>query len=307
MTFCTPPLIDRHPARTTHRRSAFTLVELLVVIGIIAVLISILLPTLSRANEAAKRTQCLSNMRELGNALRIYASENKDACPIGGIAFSPASNHQPGSNPNMQYGFTYTVYWRGASGEGIAGLGYLAFSGLLKSPKAFYCPSEVDDFWLYNTPVNPWVFGTKGELNFPPSGSANCRLSYNSRPAAAYFPVHPTDKSNTPILTDPPYPRAFPKFSRLKNRAILADLIAYPQAVVRRHKHGINVLYANGSAQWVNRGDFNNAAYLPPRWLWRTWNVGVFLGLPDSYALYNPNASDVQGFGLWNLLDKASR
>jgi prepilin-type N-terminal cleavage/methylation domain-containing protein/prepilin-type processing-associated H-X9-DG protein len=59
------------------RAAGFTLVELLVVIGVLAVLIGLLLPALSKARQAGLRTQCLSNMRSLAIAQVIYAAENR--------------------------------------------------------------------------------------------------------------------------------------------------------------------------------------------------------------------------------------
>jgi prepilin-type N-terminal cleavage/methylation domain-containing protein/prepilin-type processing-associated H-X9-DG protein len=63
------------------KHTAFTLVELLVVIGIIALLISMLLPALNKARQAAQAVNCLSNLRQVGNAVMFYVQDNKGTMP----------------------------------------------------------------------------------------------------------------------------------------------------------------------------------------------------------------------------------
>lgn len=72
-------------ALSSARSRAFTLVELLVVIGIIAVLISILLPVMGRARESANNVKCMSNLRTIGQAMAGYQAENKGSLPWGFI------------------------------------------------------------------------------------------------------------------------------------------------------------------------------------------------------------------------------
>src|SRR6185503_13696795 len=72
-------------------RTAFTLVELLVVIAVIAVLASLLLPALAKAKKRARAAQCLSNLKQLGIGMRIYADENEGIVQLDGFITSTNS------------------------------------------------------------------------------------------------------------------------------------------------------------------------------------------------------------------------
>lgn len=82
----------------TRRSAAFTLIELLVVLAVITVLISLLLPAVSKVRERATAVQCLSNVRQCGLALQAYANNFKGVLPAGGAMPTDANVGQPWMN-----------------------------------------------------------------------------------------------------------------------------------------------------------------------------------------------------------------
>jgi prepilin-type N-terminal cleavage/methylation domain-containing protein len=138
----------RHP----RARAGFTLVELLVVIGIIAVLLGILLPALSRASGQAKRLSCLSNMRQLGQYFAIYLNDNKGVFP------RPAVNSL----------YEDWIWWQ--PGRDIKQGAIAKIAGHKFKPELYRCP--VDELKIhsggypYSYSVNEKICGYQG-VNHP--------------------------------------------------------------------------------------------------------------------------------------------
>src|SRR5689334_25106138 len=86
----------------TKRSKGFTLIELLVVIAIIALLAAILFPVFARARENARRTACLSNLKQLGLAFIQYSQDYDESFPMGNISGS--------SGLHLGYGWASRVY-----------------------------------------------------------------------------------------------------------------------------------------------------------------------------------------------------
>src|ERR1700712_5787608 len=84
------PSQTEHSMKKSHLARAFTLIELLVVIAIIAILAAILFPVFAQAKQAAKKTQDLSNTKQIGTSLVMYATDNDDLTPLLRIVLSNA-------------------------------------------------------------------------------------------------------------------------------------------------------------------------------------------------------------------------
>ena len=266
--------------RKTH--NAFTLVELLVVIGIIAVLIGILMPALSKARQQAQRTQCLSNLRQIHVYYTQYSIQNHDRVPIGYLQGFRQMNYTIWShNSFASNGFdnAFVLYGLLAHCKQTDG----TMDGIIRTPSILYCPSRTDDSNQFDAPNNPWWPGK--------DTSKDCRASYSCRPVVDWG--NPASAKN---LVE------WPRLTKLKSKAIFADTISDNDDLVQSHKTGANVLYGHGGATWVPKAVFwNDLKNCTADFQARDNNDDILKTIKQSDGKARPTDKEVSG--VWVDLD----
>ncbi len=138
----------------------FTLVELLVVIGIIALLISILLPSLNKARQQANEVKCLSNLRQLSLACTMYANAHKGTLPPVAALADPSTGYT--SPTNLGYRWSRLILPFMTAGKEF---GTVAGAETAKNVEYFVCPS--DFVTRLDQSVKPSSYGLNHDVQPP--------------------------------------------------------------------------------------------------------------------------------------------
>lgn len=223
---------------TPCRRHAFTLIEILVVVAIIALLIAILIPSLRRARDQALKVVCGSNLSQLGKSLYTYMHDSKGHLPT--LYRTPTS---------------FTTYYMYRPETGKINLGLLARNQYASDPELFYCPTQnrEDSASLsYNSDDNPWA----GPTFTPPEA---VRSSYLAR--LVEVPKTTTQIGSTKKTEPMPAGKFIDwKVEKYNQKAIYSDFtgtngfqgggIIIGYIWMPHRSRGFNKLYGDSSVLW---------------------------------------------------------
>jgi prepilin-type processing-associated H-X9-DG protein len=234
-------MLGRRRRRSVSQPSAFSLIELLVVIGIIALLIALLLPTLSRARETARRLVCLSNLRQMVVAASAYVAESKGRYPV-----AQYSMPNPGGG-GFEYAWDFTTVI-------VPGAPQTVVPGLLWGPHATnlkiqQCPSFEGSS---NSNIDPYT-----GYNYNTSYIGHGQGEYGPQDANGIVPpakvTQITNTAGTAIFGDGQYSAGADKFMRAPwpspNDQEMATGIRSAGTQGFRHLGKTNVAFCDGHAE----------------------------------------------------------
>ncbi|MCC6234880.1 MAG: type II secretion system protein [Verrucomicrobiales bacterium] len=266
----TPPSSRAFPLRT--RASAFTLIELLVVIAIIAILASMLLPALANAKTKAVGIKCLSNMRQWGLALNVYATENEDRVPRDGTddngqyGVDTGATEGPGS-PNDPYAWFNALppsagekplsnYWAGATAPRLD----LPFPGG-RSP-FWHCPAakpSSKDQFLQNGAFGFFSLVMNVDLKLLSTIKNNVQgnsYTYPDMPRLSTIP----NPSGTVLLTDGAFSPSLETYTATPPRNGIFPAGRSTHFAQRHSNRGGNLVFVDGHAAFYKRSYITNGS-----------------------------------------------
>jgi type II secretory pathway pseudopilin PulG len=156
------------------REEAFTMTELAVVIVALLLLALVVLPAVIRSNGQVLRAKCANNLRQLGVAVQLYASESNDYVPV--------CAWPNGQGPWQSYTVARILPGTGTLIRGYMGPGLLVRAGIISDPEIFYCPGLATSLlggpWSYDY----YTSGTGAWPSTPVDSGDLIRTSYNYYP-----------------------------------------------------------------------------------------------------------------------------
>ena len=244
------------------KQKAFTLIELLVVIAIIALLLAIVMPSLSMAKEHAKRLICATHLKSIGQAIVLYADQENDELPMNLYQQDPG---ETGLQDRRDYITPMATYFLGgydasvdgdssaerlasmlekdANGdERVTNLGYLISAGLLEDvAEVIYCNSKSN-----SDRAEEYTYDAYGGDADWPKGLPDTANPYSIRVSYSYLPQATREKHPDPAMSG--FPNAAYKFSRMNpNLSVAMDLLQGENMSHRRGGYaGVNILYGGG-------------------------------------------------------------